>query len=133
MTPQYNPYHEPDTFSGTPYNLLDMGDASIPTLIGNNWYNLPQIINLGSKFVSAGNFKNIKGYDGIYLCAPEGTLYLYSGSGDKQPYANDKKSLQAFQKTPIKSDFPKSSVQWNDETNTSKPGYWDYTTGKFIT
>ncbi len=45
VMPSEGKHYDPDHFSGLPYSPLKLGDASIPTLAGSKWYQLPQILN----------------------------------------------------------------------------------------
>ena len=107
----------PDLFSGTPYNLFDMGDASIPTLAGADWYELPQIINNVLQNATLRSI-GVSGYDGIYLCSPNGKLYYYEGTGEGEYQANTKDELEnKIYNNPVAGEFPKIY------------GYKDYDTG----
>jgi peptidoglycan hydrolase-like protein with peptidoglycan-binding domain len=123
-----NTDYDPDHFSGLP-NPLEMiknkdlkdvpvlGDASVPTLAGSKWYQLPQLLNnLPIPLVQMLTGKSIQGYDGIYLAAPTGELYLYQGFGnDGQTLASDYASLQGLEKVEGV-DLPKTERHWQGDT-----------------
>ena len=118
-----------DYFSGLPNDLLNMGDASIPTLAGSQWYQLPQLLNgiltgaesAGNPLVSAAlqvlqnvTGKQLSGYDGIYLASPNGYLTLYQGKDDESgKLVGAAKPANA----PIQGvTIPETKGRWDDKT-----------------
>ena len=114
---------EQDYFSGTPNDLFNTGDASIPTLLG-----IKSIFDK-AKFLG----QPLGGYNGIYLASPAGKLYYYAGYGLGKYYGNTYDEVRDRSKMLVAntSDFPQSKVQWSYDTNTYTLGYWD-ANGKFI-
>ena len=120
-------YSGKDYFSGSPYNPFDFGDASIPTLAGADWFELPNLLNAWLPLFykdAEDNGLTIQGYDGIYLCSPEGNLYFYEGTGFgdyqtffKNDYTDTDKRAR-FRKT---DDFPKTAGTWDIDANTFIP------------
>jgi hypothetical protein len=115
-----------DVFSGAPNNILDPGDANIPTVAGSDWFEAPNILNSLPiplyQIIKNAVGLSISGYDGIYLAAPTGYLYYYEGIGtgfyqtsNKDDFRNDKKN---FEKA---NDFPKTTGSWNVDTGVFTP------------
>lgn len=126
-----NPPYDPDHFSGLPYNPFNSGDASIPTLAGSQWYQLPQLLNnvltniegMGNPVTNAVlqalqnvTGKQLSGYDGIYLAAPTGKLYLYEGAGDNTNKLTDAKQKEGKPESVLENGLPKTKGKWNNNT-----------------
>lgn len=136
--------YESDNFSGLPnpaekivhdsndgYNwdkIEPLGDASIPTLAGTKWYSLLNILTNVARMNTGVDF--IKGYDGIYLAAPSGNLYYYTGLGSDKYQGNSYKDLRNQNKFKVPENLTKSKGKWDSGTQTYRPGCWE--NGQFI-
>jgi peptidoglycan hydrolase-like protein with peptidoglycan-binding domain len=120
-----------DYFSGLPNDLLNMGDASIPTLAGSKSYQLPKILNttftniagMGNPVTSAilrilqdaTGRRILRGYDGIYLASPNGNLYLYQGEDNESGKLWENHPTKPIK--PIKGmTIPRTKGNWDDQT-----------------